>query len=200
MSTCAGASVLPYSCGPDGKLYLLLAQDADGRKWSDFGGGLLFCGETEASCAQRELKEESHDLIRVANLANQPKFRFRFCDTKGRVRHYTTFLVEVPYNSGIQANFKRQRAKVKRTIWKPKIREALLEKYRVDYLLTGEPPEGYRTFFKQRIKFLDPYISQVKRAIEQGEVLPFFGLVETFDFRKWNVHGSHQLEIHVLNW
>lgn len=182
-SRCAGASVLPYTWSPSGKLYLLLAQDADGGKWSDFGGGLLSRYESEVTCAKRELKEESHGLIRVPDLGAVPKFRFQFYDRKGRLRHYTTYLAEVPYSVNIHHAFGKERTKLRCMNLPPKIRNARLEKLQVDYLLPGEPKGGLRAFFNLRLRFLTPFIDQVRRAIETGTRIPFTSLVKTFDIR-----------------
>ena len=173
--------MLPYAWTPTGALLLLLAQDADGGKWSDFGGGVMRHSESELACAKRELKEESHNLIPISNLSHQPKFRFQFYDFRGRLRHYTTYLVEIPYNSNIQRAFETKRLQTRSMNLRPAEKAARLEKVCVEYMLPGRPTDAMRPFFQTRMKHLLPYIDQLKNAIERGERVPFQGLVNVFN-------------------
>jgi len=182
-SVCAGASVLPYTWGPDGNLYLLLAQDANGKKWSDFGGGLLNRWEREEWCATRELKEESHGLIRVADVNTCPKVRFQFYDHKGRLRHYTTFLAQVSYDTSLVKAFHKERLKVRCTSLPPKITKARLEKIQINYLLPDIKGTLLRPFFKQRLTYLTPYLDQIRHAIQTAQKIPLRGLLQTVKLR-----------------
>jgi len=182
-SRCAGASVLCYSLGPDGKLYLLLAQDADGGKWSDFGGGVLYRNEPESVCARRELAEEAHGIVKVPRLGACPRFDFQFDDFKNRRRHYTTYLAEVPFNGNLQARFQKARRTVRCANLPLKVQKARLEKVRIDYLIPNSQNGNLRSFFKLRLGFLMPYIEQIQGSVQTGTLIPFKGHVKTFPIK-----------------
>ena len=181
-SKCAGASVLCYSWSATGHLKLLLGQDVDGKKWSDFGGGLLHWHESDIQCAYRELLEETHGLVKVVLHNSTPHVKFQFHDIKNRLRHYTTFLVEVPFQTELPSKFKVERLRVRCDDLSLKVREARLEKIGVDYVgreATQTTP--YRYFFGSRLKLMKPYLDQIEQAIQEGTPILYTGLLQTFN-------------------
>lgn len=162
---------------PDGKLCLILAQDSDGGCWSDFGGGLQWRGEHERACARRELQEESHDVICVSQkrLGKSPTFRFHFVDRGKCRRHYTTYVVQVPFNRNLSKRFNKRRGKIRHNsvALSPRSRDARLEKCSLNYFQLDEMVDPLRPFFKKRLGLLAPTLEKLQDGFGSAPPVSF---------------------------
>lgn len=170
-SRCAGASVLCYTVDDRGRRQYLLGQDADGQMWSDFGGGCKRL-ERSASCAARELKEETHGVVqrmcgghlRHVDLTRLcPSVRFQFNDYRNNPRHYTTYLLAVPLDSRVSRKFQQSRRLVRCAHLSPGERKARLEKCAMEYtsLLDGFT---LRPFFQTRLRHILPILDEMTHS------------------------------------
>ena len=162
-SKCAGASVLCYTW-KDAELYIVLGQDSNGaQQWSDFGGGLASKWEPESVCALREFKEETLDVFpRRRIIQKVPTIRFHFRDYKGRLRHYTTYLIEVPFQPKLDIQFKTAQIRARCMNVSVKARNAMLEKRTLSYIPFSQIcMYKLRPFFKERFQHVLHILNQI---------------------------------------
>ena len=104
-----GGGILPIAKS-EGKYYVLLSRETvdnkwkDAGKWSDFGGSREG-NETHYATAIREGTEESAGLFGtkndITNMINN------HCIDKITIQYYSTYLVEIPYNTMLPYRFNK---------------------------------------------------------------------------------------------
>ena len=96
-----GAGILPIAFY-EGKLYFLFGEECSERKWFDFGGGKEN-GESNINTAIRECYEELDGFIgTMTELKQLVKERLLL---KINFENYTTFLIQIDYNSKLPFYF-----------------------------------------------------------------------------------------------
>lgn len=123
MSTLFGASVIPFAVDPRFNIpYFWMGQEdfhdgwpSGSWTWSDFGGRVE-PGEDAEACAAREFVEESLQCIMPSVSAATITEQLRGGDYLARIDaqgsdggQYVTFVVQVPWDTGMRARFMRAR-------------------------------------------------------------------------------------------
>lgn len=104
-----GGGILPIS-QKNGRYYVLLSRESidvkwkDSGKWSDFGGSREG-NESEYDTALREGTEESCGII--GSKKNIEYLVKNKCLNIIHINHYSTYLVEIPYNSMLPYKFNK---------------------------------------------------------------------------------------------
>lgn len=104
------AGILPYAKYKETTVFLV-GKDAQDGLWSDFGGKYEVKDRNEIDTAQREFQEESCGSvmdIKTLRMRMSVTSNYHLLQSTTQAKHpYYMYLLEVPFDPHVRANFKR---------------------------------------------------------------------------------------------
>ena len=149
-----GAGVLPVALH-QGQLYFLFGEEFDEHKWIDFGGG----AKTGESTLQNAVREGCEELNGFFGSANEFKHLIKTnLLLKLNLETYTTFLVQVPYDSNLPFYFNNHHKFIKSHLPHLVGKNGLFEKRQIQWM-TFREMDKKRSQFRHYYK---PMLDQLK--------------------------------------
>lgn len=129
-----GGGVLPVAFH-DGQLYFLFGEEAEERKWIDFGGGAK-PGETLLQNVVRECCEEMDGFFGTPNEIRQ-LIRDQLL-LKLKLPTYTSFLVKMPYDPNLPVYFNNHHKFIETHLPNLICRKGLFEKRQIKWMTLAD--------------------------------------------------------------
>jgi len=146
-----GAGILPIAFY-EGKLYFLFGEECSERKWFDFGGGKEN-GESNINTAIRECYEELDGFIgTMTELKQLVKERLLL---KINFENYTTFLIQIDYNSKLPFYFNNHHKFIKHKLPDLICQNGLFEKRQIKWMTIDDLKKKrypFRPYYKKIIE------------------------------------------------